>query len=192
LKARMSSQAASPDTRDLDLETHVTDDHHQAVKLWLRLLSCTNKIETAIRRRLRERFDTSLARFDLMAQLERCPEGLKMNELSQRMMVTGSNVTGLTDQLESKGLVVRETAAGAVDARGTQAFFGDGARTRNLGDRAAGRAWRDRKRSNLSPSGEPEGASEPGRTYFGRRWATIRIERLVIKGEAPQREASLS
>jgi len=112
LKARMSSQAASPDTRDLDLETHVTDDHHQAVKLWLRLLSCTNKIETAIRRRLRERFDTSLARFDLMAQLERCPEGLKMNELSQRMMVTGSNVTGLTDQLESKGLVVRETAAG--------------------------------------------------------------------------------
>src|SRR5580704_6366189 len=108
----MTSQGASLDTLDLDLETHLTDDHHQAVKLWLRLLSCTNKIESAIRSRLRERFDTSLARFDLMAQLERCPEGLKMNELSQRMMVTGSNVTGLTDQLESKGLVVRETAAG--------------------------------------------------------------------------------
>jgi DNA-binding MarR family transcriptional regulator len=107
----MTSQTASIDPRDLDLETHLTDDHHQAVKLWLRLLSCTNKIESAIRRRLRERFDTSLARFDLMAQLERCPEGLKMNELSQRMMVTGSNVTGLTDHLESKGLVVRETAA---------------------------------------------------------------------------------
>jgi len=112
LKARTISEAASVDHPDLDLETHVTDEHHQAVKLWLRLLSCTNKIETAIRRRLRDRFDTSLARFDLMAQLERCPEGLKMNELSQRMMVTGSNVTGLTDQLESKGLVMREMAAG--------------------------------------------------------------------------------
>jgi len=113
LKAsQAASQVTSIDSRDLDLETHLTDDHHQAVKLWLRLLSCTNKIENAVRRRLRESFDTSLARFDLMAQLERCPEGLKMNELSQRMMVTGSNVTGLTDQLESKGLVVRETAAG--------------------------------------------------------------------------------
>ena len=50
-------------------------------------------------RRLREQFDTTLPRFDLMAQLERAPDGLKMNELSRRMMVTGGNVTGITDQL---------------------------------------------------------------------------------------------
>ena len=42
-----------------------------------------------------------------MAQLERNPGGLKMNELSQRLMVTGGNVTGITDQLEKEGLVVR-------------------------------------------------------------------------------------
>ena len=42
-----------------------------------------------------------------MAQLERNPAGLKMNELSQRLMVTGGNVTGITDQLEREGLVVR-------------------------------------------------------------------------------------
>ena len=42
-----------------------------------------------------------------MAQLERNPEGLKMSELSQRLMVSGGNVTGLTDQLEKEGLVVR-------------------------------------------------------------------------------------
>ena len=56
-------------------------------------------------------FDTTLPRFDLMAQLERAPEGLKMSELSQRMMVTGGNVTGITDGLEKEGLVVREVDA---------------------------------------------------------------------------------
>jgi DNA-binding MarR family transcriptional regulator len=43
-----------------------------------------------------------------MAQLERAPRGLKMSELSQRMMVTGGNVTGITDGLEREGLVLRE------------------------------------------------------------------------------------
>jgi DNA-binding MarR family transcriptional regulator len=90
-----------------DLETRVNDAHHQALKLWLRLLACTNKIENEIRGRLRAKFDTTLPRFDLLAQLERNPGGLKMNELSQRLMVTGGNVTGITDQLEKEGLVVR-------------------------------------------------------------------------------------
>ncbi len=60
-----------------------------------------------MRSRLRERFGTTLPRFDLMAQLERHPEGLKMNELSRLLMVTGGNVTAIVDQLESEGLVER-------------------------------------------------------------------------------------
>jgi DNA-binding MarR family transcriptional regulator len=60
-----------------------------------------------VRTRLRGRFGTTLPRFDLMAQLERHPEGLKMNELSQRLMVTGGNVTAIVDQLEKEGLVER-------------------------------------------------------------------------------------
>lgn len=90
-----------------DLESRVIDDHHQALKLWLRLLACTTRVEGAIRSRLRSDFATTLPRFDLLAQLERHPEGLTMGELSQRLMVTGGNVTGITDQLESEGLVVR-------------------------------------------------------------------------------------
>ena len=92
----------------VDLEARVSDDHHQAVKLWLRLLACTNRIEADIRGRLRTEFGITLARFDLMAQLERSPAGLKMSELSKRMMVSGGNVTGLTDELEKEGLVARE------------------------------------------------------------------------------------
>ena len=87
-------------------------EHPQALSLWLRMLTCTQLIETHIRADLREQFDTTLPRFDLMAQLERAPEGLKMNELSRRMMVTGGNVTGITDQLVSEGLVQRWDVAG--------------------------------------------------------------------------------
>jgi DNA-binding MarR family transcriptional regulator len=95
-------------TPPVDAETRVHDDHHVSLRLWLRILSCTNQIENRIRQNLQARFDTTLPRFDLMAQLERAPEGLKMSELSQRMMVTGGNVTGITDGLEKEGLVIRE------------------------------------------------------------------------------------
>ena len=97
----MSAQAA------VDLEARVCDEDHQALKVWLRLLACTNRIESEIRVRLRAQFGITLARFDLLAQLERSAKGLKMGELSKRLMVSGGNVTGLTDELEKEGLVVR-------------------------------------------------------------------------------------
>jgi DNA-binding MarR family transcriptional regulator len=86
--------------------------HPEALRLWLRMLTCTQLIETQVRTHLRDQFDTTLPRFDLMAQLERSPEGLKMNELSRRMMVTGGNVTGITDQLVAEGLVERAAVPG--------------------------------------------------------------------------------
>ena len=91
----------------LDLSSRLTQDHHQSLKLWLRMLSCTVRIENEIRSRMRSTFDITLPRFDLMAQLERYPDGLRMGELSRRMMVTGGNITGITDQLEMEKLVVR-------------------------------------------------------------------------------------
>jgi len=95
----------------LDAETKAFErpEHHRdELRLWLRLLTCSTLIETQVRRRLRDHFDVTLPRFDLMAQLDRSVEGLKMGELSRRMMVTGGNVTGITDMLEVEGLVVRE------------------------------------------------------------------------------------
>ena len=99
--------SALPELSTTDHESRVVDAHHQALKLWLRLLACTTRVEGVIRQRLRSEFETTLPRFDLLAQLEREPEGLSMGELSQRLMVTGGNVTGITDQLEGEGLVVR-------------------------------------------------------------------------------------
>jgi DNA-binding MarR family transcriptional regulator len=82
-------------------------EHPQELRLWLRMLTCTQLIETQVRAKLRDQFGTTLARFDLLAQLERRPDGLKMNELSRRLMVTGGNVTATTDQLVAEGLVER-------------------------------------------------------------------------------------
>jgi DNA-binding MarR family transcriptional regulator len=95
----------------MDLEARARAEHPDELRLWLRLLTCTQLIERDVRSRLREQFETTLPRFDLMAQLERAPEGLRMNELSRRMMVTGGNVTGITDMLEAEGLVERVPVA---------------------------------------------------------------------------------
>lgn len=91
-----------------DMEVRAHDGHHASLRLWLRLLSCATRIEDTIRQRLREQFGITLPRFDLMAQLEREPEGLSMSELSRRMMVTGGNVTSIVDQLEKEALVKRQ------------------------------------------------------------------------------------
>ena len=96
----------------MDLEARAHAEHPDELRLWLRLLTCTQLIEKQVRTDLREQWGTTLPRFDLMAQLEREPEGMRMNELSRRMMVTGGNITGITDQLEAEGLVERAEVEG--------------------------------------------------------------------------------
>jgi len=105
------------DARATDAETRVDRADHGAIRLWLRMLATNRLVETRTRRLLQERYATTLPRFDLMAQLERAPRGLKMGELSKRMMVTGGNVTGITDMLEKEGLVERIAEPGDRRAR---------------------------------------------------------------------------
>jgi DNA-binding MarR family transcriptional regulator len=81
------------------------------LRLWLRLYAATSVVEREMRRFLRQRFGTTLPRFDLMAALERAPDGLTMGELSRRLMVTGGNVTSVVDGLERAGLVRRRQPA---------------------------------------------------------------------------------
>ena len=97
---------------ELGFESRTEPGDHAALKLWLRMLACTTQVEDQISRRLRQRFGISLPRFDYLAQLYRRPEGLKMGDLSRCLMVTGGNVTGLTDELTREGLVQREPSPG--------------------------------------------------------------------------------
>lgn len=77
------------------------------LRIWLRLLACHNQIEQTLRNKLRREFDTTLPRFDMLAQLERHPQGLRMQDLSRLLMVTGGNITGLTDRMVDEGLLER-------------------------------------------------------------------------------------
>lgn len=98
----------------LDAETlahEAPDDHRAELRLWLRLLTCTNMIDGEIRHRLRERFGITLPRFDLMAQLARAPNGMRLSDLSRRMMVTNGNITGLVDRMVESGQLKRRASA---------------------------------------------------------------------------------
>ena len=146
---RVREPVAASDVAPADPESRLHDDHHDALRLWLRLLTCTLLIERRIKGQLRDSFAMTLPRFDLMAQLERAPGGLKMSELSRRLMVTGGNVTGLTDQLVAEGLVERTPrsrrpprARGLAHSGRPQGVPGDGRRARALDRRADGRAVR--------------------------------------------------
>ncbi len=90
-----------------DFETRGADIDHQDLRLWLRMMALQKLIVNELRRRLRTSFAMSLARFDLMSQLDSVRSGMRMGELSDRLMVTTGNITGLVDELEADGLVER-------------------------------------------------------------------------------------
>jgi DNA-binding MarR family transcriptional regulator len=128
---RAAKQEITPLLGDqaIGLEARLSGDDHHSLRLWLRLLACSTDIETEIRKRLRTMFGMTLARFDYLAQLHRHPDGLRMSALSRFLMVTGGNVTGLTDELEKGGLVQRDAEPGdrrsyrvALTPKGRRAF----------------------------------------------------------------------
>lgn len=129
---------SNTDSVHADPETRLEANDHAAVRLWLRLLTCETLIESRIRRGLRTEFGCTLPRFDLLAQLERS-DGLTMSELSARLMVTGGNITGLADQLQAEGWLVREPVAH--DRRATHLRLTPTGRARFLQMAAAHERW---------------------------------------------------
>lgn len=99
------------------------------LRLWLKLLRSTRRVERAVRDRLRAEAGTTLPRFDVMAALYREEAGLRMSELSRRLMVSNGNVTGIVDRLVADGMITRAPVAGdrrasavRLTARGRAAF----------------------------------------------------------------------
>lgn len=80
----------------------------QALRLWLRLLTCSTEIRKIISNRLAREFECTLPRFDILSALDRNREGVTMGELSQLLMVSNGNVTGLVNRLVKEGLIERD------------------------------------------------------------------------------------
>ena len=107
LHMKDSNNLAAVGDSQADRESWASPSDALDLRLWLRMHTCATLVENRIRSQMRTSFDTTLPRFDLMAQLAAAPRGIKMSELSRRMMVTNGNITGITDQLERDGLVER-------------------------------------------------------------------------------------
>ncbi len=132
----------------VDLETRAAESDHAALRLWLRLLTCTNLIEATVRGNLRQNFASTLPRFDLLAQLERTRSGLRMSELSRQMMVTGGNVTALVEQLSNEGFIERDPDP--IDRRVTRVRLTETGRTRFAEMAGAHEGWVENLTGHLS------------------------------------------
>jgi DNA-binding MarR family transcriptional regulator len=94
--------------------SEISDEADQDVqldlRLWLKLLACTTMISAELRRQLRDQFEFTLPRFDMLAQLDREPGGLVLTELSKRLMVSPGNVTPIMNRLVEEGYITRTTS----------------------------------------------------------------------------------
>lgn len=82
------------------------------VRLWLRLLSCATVVEKRLRRDMAEGHGSTLPRFDVLAALERAPDGLTLSALGRALLVSNGNVTGLVRTLAAEGFLTLAPAPG--------------------------------------------------------------------------------
>ncbi len=91
-----------------DYESGVGASDRMELRVWLRLITCFNLLDGAVRQSLHHNHATTLPRFDVLAQLYRASAPMSMSELSRRLMVTNANITGLISRLAREGLVDRK------------------------------------------------------------------------------------
>ena len=101
----------------------------ERLRLWIRLLRASRIVENELQGRLKREFETTLPRFDVMAALNRAPDGMLMSDLSRYLLVSNGNVTGIIDRLVNDGFVARtrrdgdrRTSIVKLTEQGTEAF----------------------------------------------------------------------
>jgi DNA-binding MarR family transcriptional regulator len=110
-KTTSNLRSRSPHRAKRPAASAAPEPTHLELKIWLRLLGCTARIENFLRARLHAEFGISLARFDLLAQLDRYPDGVSMSDISRLLLVSNGAVTGLVDRLVAEGMVIRKEQA---------------------------------------------------------------------------------
>ena len=109
--ASTSARRRTPVSKPDDAPAWLASDRERLdLKLWVRLLACAHAAEQRVKTRIKDQFGINQTQFNLMSQLDRSPAGIRMGEVARRTVVTGSNVTAVVDDLERRGLVVRQNA----------------------------------------------------------------------------------
>lgn len=84
----------------------------QSLRVWLRMLRATTIIEKRIRAYLKSEFDSTLPRFDVLSALYRETAPITMSQLTDHLLVSNGNLTGLVNRLVEDGLILRESDPG--------------------------------------------------------------------------------
>lgn len=140
------------------------------LRLWLKLLKASNRIEEEIRRKLRDEYQSTLPRFDVMSALFRYSDGLKMSEISELLRVSNGNITGIVDRLTQEGLAVRVAVPG--DRRASLVRLTNAGRAAFADHAAAHEEWIDGLLGGLSAD-DTEGMSH-------------RLDKLIHSLEEPK------
>lgn len=88
-------------------ETGHDDPARERIGMWLRVARVYNLAMRELRDSLRG--DCTMPQFDTLAQLARHDRGLTFRELSELLLVTAGNLTGIVDRLEREKFVKRKT-----------------------------------------------------------------------------------
>lgn len=113
----------------------------ERLRLWLRLLKLSRRVDAQLRDRLRTDFASTLPRFDVMAALSRHADGLKMSQLSGVLRVSNGNITGIVDRLALDGLAERVPVPG--DRRAMMVRLTDAGRAEFTRQARAHEGWID-------------------------------------------------
>jgi DNA-binding MarR family transcriptional regulator len=113
----LAKKIGEPRLRDREPAWLAPEKQKLDLQLWVRLLACGHAAEQRVKNRIKETFGINQTQFNLLSQLDRAPEGIRMGEVARRTVVTGSNVTAVVDDLEQRGMVKRQAAEG--DRRAT-------------------------------------------------------------------------
>lgn len=133
----------------LDQQNDPETPSKERLRLWLRFLKASRTIEAALRENLRNEFQTTLPRFDVMAALSRYEDGLKMSQLSGVLRVSNGNVTGIVDRLAEDGFLIRVPVPG--DRRASLVRLTQRGNEEFARQAAAHEAWISEMLSDYSP-----------------------------------------
>ncbi len=89
---------------------HRLGEHHPGYRALMELLRTADTVWNASRVFF-EQWDLSPSQFNVLNLLRLSPAGLSQTDLSRQLIMHRSNLTGLVDRLEKRGLVARRDVA---------------------------------------------------------------------------------
>lgn len=97
--------AASPEKKN------IVAFGQQETRVWLQVLSLHSTVFSSLNALLGAKLGLSVAKFDVLAQLYRYPDGLPLGQLSRILRVTGGNITGLVQRLLTDALITKSISS---------------------------------------------------------------------------------